>query len=141
MFSSSAHAAALGEGGERLRAGEGRARALLGEFLLQRGEQFGHVPLLVPGLHGVTRPGVSQQEHRRAQAHVRAARHQIERRGEIVLRHFLPDEQKPRVREKERLARRLIAQTIHRQAQTRGLLRQPQPRLRRRDREGNAALR
>ena len=79
----SAHhgAAAARERAGDVRAGAGMARAVERDVLFQRRERFRHVGLVVARLHDrLLRRAAAHDEQRRAQAHVRVARDEVQQR-------------------------------------------------------------
>ena len=92
------------------------ARAVERDVLFQRGERLRHVGLVVARLHDrLLRRAAAHDEQRRAQAHVRVARDEVQQRREPARGgRLLAEEQIARLRVKQLRARRAVLQLAER---------------------------
>lgn len=92
------------------------ARAVERDVLFQRHERFRHVGLVVARLHDrLLRRAAAHDKQRRAQAHVRVARDEVQQRREPARRgRLLAEEQIARLRVKQLGARRAVLQLVER---------------------------
>ena len=92
------------------------ARAVEHDVLFQRRERFRHVGLVVTRLHDrLLRRAAAHDKQRRAQAHVRVARDEVQQRRELARRgRLLAEEQIARLRVKQIGARRAVLQLVER---------------------------